>query len=195
MKSRLRELGLKSDDLTIQVTSYEPPGCREYIQTVKLKFDCSRCSNNWTTSKGRTIFYYAIKEIGGMINLKVKVETFKQDCLLCKGRGQISHYGSENARIGKKFGERMLQALGYVEKPVYDKELGSKMNAEHESAHCHACKAGKCSEGEGPRYSKSSLFLHLCVSSLSVISISQNLETPEVQAIQTLLRTLFFSSS
>ena len=149
MKSRLRELGKDSDDLMIQVTSYEPPGCKEYIQTVKLHYNCSRCSNKWTTSKGRSIFYYAISKFGGMIQLKVKVETFKQDCLKCKGRGTITYYDFENERIGTKFGERMLQALGYVEREVNISQLGSKMTADHESAHCHACKAGKCSEGVG----------------------------------------------
>ncbi len=61
MKSYLRErfddLEHDRSDLVVEEQKSKK-GCRKYIQKLKLKYNCSRCSNKWTTSKGTTVFYY-----------------------------------------------------------------------------------------------------------------------------------------
>ena len=62
--------------------------------------------------------------------------------------GLVTHYSQESSRISEKFAERILQLVGFAERPERAQQLRSKMVSEHEKELCHACKRGVCSEGK-----------------------------------------------
>ena len=145
---RFDDLDLDQSDLVVEQKN-SSKGCRKYIQKLKLKYNCSRCSNKWTSSKGTTVFYYEFnKSSQGRVTLRFKVETFMQDCLRCHNMGLVTHYPQESTRISEKFAERILQLADFTERPERLGRLGSKMASEHEKELCHACKRGVCSLGE-----------------------------------------------
>ena len=102
-------LGINRDQVDVKTSRNRPANSRNYIQTVKLQFNCNRCRNHWSTSKGKTVFYWVTRESAVQESVTFKAETFKQDCLRCNREGDVSHYGGESKRIAKKFAERMLQ--------------------------------------------------------------------------------------
>ena len=127
------------------VSKKVPKGSKEYIQSVYLKFNCSRCSNTWSSAKGRTVFNYVATK-GHRNTLTFNAVTYLQGCKRCKSRGVMTHDESENLRIAEKFAERMLEAFGHKERVTNRYMKSNKIMGDHDKSLCFACKAGKCTE-------------------------------------------------
>ena len=69
---------------------------------MKIKYECPRCKNEWTSGYGNTQWYFKLekrcKPTGGIIGyaLYFKVHTYYQKCERCDVAGRLEPYDDEN---------------------------------------------------------------------------------------------------
>ena len=85
---------------------------------MKIRFECTRCSREWSSAYGNTQWYYKLDvrrgPRGGISSctLSFKVHTYYQKCERCNAAGKINPYDDEYDRLAKVFCNGLANDMG-----------------------------------------------------------------------------------
>ncbi|NP_001122192.1 uncharacterized protein LOC565147 [Danio rerio] len=124
------------------------PSWHQYISGSFAQFRCSLCRRGWGSSKVKVVFHFNLNTASRRGTIKLR--GFKQECKTCSApQWERPQFPVENMdvlmeKLVKKIRMRCYREnLGETNRPPV---FNGRIDGPHETAHCEACRLGRCSQ-------------------------------------------------